>query len=305
MNFKFKKISLKKRVRKMISLLNFFNLLIMLFALLLSFAGIIIICGKIVSNCVVQQMQTPMQEIWSNWIEENSANNTDYQNLNKSFLQLGNPYRISPTGNPNTLSLDTSENVLDKFELDQKFLTIQYKVYKSDNTLIFDSMNPNDLSLGPPPPKNFIMKTLNSSVTIGLYNIKNNNSTLGRLEVNLNPFLIYDGFIILFCIGVIIFFITLFTSHFPVHLLSELIIRPLNDLNKKMQEIADENIEGAMNTEIELVKPVIEVENLVNTSNSILSTVHNCILKLEDQKFELKKQNEILQENSRTVEQIN
>lgn len=211
------------------------------------------------------------------------------------------------TGNKVTIISDITKNFM------PDLLAVEYKIWKN-NTLLFDSSTPPDLdkiknSKGlmlvrkDPPKDNWIMHLLNTTSNV---DIKNDDGTeLAKLEVRLNPNVIILGYIVLLSICIIIFLITLFFSKIATRMLSGAVVKPLVDLDCKMNQLAKGNLDAAMSNELILKKPVKEVESLANSSNMIMSRMHDYIGTLANQKLELEAQNLDLVENSRSLEMIN
>ncbi|WP_291637573.1 ATP-binding protein, partial [Clostridium sp.] len=131
------------------------------------------------------------------------------------------------------------------------------------------------------------------------------NKELFVINVRLNPFIIIFGYLGLIIICIAIFLIILIISRFIANMLSNVIVKPLSDLEMKMKELADGNIEAAIKTEIKFKKPIIEVENLASYTNIIMSRMSEYVDTFANQNTELEAQNLTLQENSETLENVN
>lgn len=86
---------------------------------------------------------------------------------------------------------------------------------------------------------------------------------------------------------------------------SRIIIKPLNDLNLKLEKVSKGNFVAAGNTQIELKKPALEVEGLISSTNIIMSKMHEYSNQLANQNAELEAQNIALVDNSQALEMVN
>jgi two-component system, chemotaxis family, sensor kinase CheA len=144
---------------------------------------------------------------------------------------------------------------------------------------------------------------INSNATSSVNDADGNK--LFDIEVKLNPAIIFFAFIILISLCLIIFLITFSISKLMIRMTSKMIIKPLIDLDLKLAEVSKGNLTAASSTQIILKKPAVEVENLVNSTNIIMSKMHEYSNQLANQNTELEAQNITLLENSQALENVN
>jgi len=94
-------------------------------------------------------------------------------------------------------------------------------------------------------------------------------------------------------------------SKIITRILSSVIIKPILELDNKMSELANGNIEAAMSKEIVFKRPITEVESLAGYTNIIMAKMHEYVGTLANQNNELEAQNVTLHENSSDLEIIN
>ena len=150
---------------------------------------------------------------------------------------------------------------------------------------------------------NFFLKNVNSTAYKSI--VDSSGEELFVLQVGLNPKIIYGSYIALLIVCGIIFSITLTISKLAFFGLSGSIIKPLSELDKKMSQISEGDIESTIYNEIKFEKPVIEVVSLANSANKIMSKMHEYMQTLAQQNEELEHQNSTLQENSVVLENTN
>lgn len=306
------KRSLKGRINKMVSTLHFYSLSLMLIALIISLGVLLHFFSGIISTSAANHISFQLKNELSGRVT------TDYTELTPEYIDIfkaiGMPYIVNPNDQqklelekPPELRINSKSEKYPKVDFkmsDNKLLLVQYKIFKGDKQ-IYDSQSPdNNIGVQSTSPKdNWLMNLLNKTSTSSVTD--NNNKTLFKLEVRLNPIIIFVGYICLIFICFVIFVIALFISKIIARMSTNIIISPLLDLDKKMSELANGNIEAAFNTKITFKKPVMEVESLAGYTNIIMSRMNEYVGTLATQNEELEAQNITLQENSRSLEIIN
>jgi two-component system chemotaxis sensor kinase CheA len=305
------KKSLKRRITRMVSSINFYSLLIMLFAMMIALGLTlktfsVILTKNAASQMSYQLMDNLRKEMKQGKITSEFTNITpEYERIFKSLgisyeLPLKVVYKFLDEKHEN-LNTQLPSRVNLPMRGDRSNLSIEYKIWK-DNELVYSSA-----IIGPSENlskiDNFLMEKLNNKAEEQVKDDEGNE--LYRIEVRLNPLLITIIYIVLISICLIVFLIILFLSKLVTHTLITILIKPLSDLDLKMQEMANGNIEAAINTEIKFKKPIIEVQKLASSSNIIMSRMHEYINTLANQNTELEAQNLTLQETSSTLANIN
>ncbi len=114
---------------------------------------------------------------------------------------------------------------------------------------------------------------------------------MGHISVRINPQFLLSLVIPLLSVIVILSLIALLVSKILSMFLIIPIINPLKQLETKFRAIADGDQETAANTQIILKKPLKEIESLANSTNSIMNKLMGYNEMLEDQKIVLENQN--------------
>lgn len=301
---KYREKSLKKRITRAISMLNFFSLVIMLIAMMITLGIVfkvfsIVIVGNAASHISSQIRDEYLKERKEGNITEGfKAITPYYENM---FKKLGQSYKLFNPNNKNlklTVMTDTEATMIE----DMNYL-IEYSIWNNNN-LIYNSLNQRQIKDSKPIPRadNWLIQKFNTETT---ESVIIDNDELFLINVKLNPGIIIGGYLALIIICVVIFLIILIISKIIAHMLSNVIVKPISDLEIKMKELADGNIEAAIKTEIKFKKPISEVEKLANYTNIIMSRMSEYVDTLANQNSELEAQNLTLNENSGTLESIN
>lgn len=299
---KYRKKSLKKRITRTLSMLNFFSLGIMLITMMITLGIVFKVFSIVIVSNAASHMSSQLREVYMT--ERKALNITEkfkevtpyYEHM---FKKLGQSYKVFPK--------DEKLKVTEETDLEAKMIEdinlIEYDIWNNDK-LIYNSLDQsqiNDINQMP-MENNWLIQKINIQTT---ESVVIDNEEVFIINVRLNPFMILGGYLALIIICVVIFIIILIVSKVIANMLSNVIVKPLSDLEMKMKELADGNIEAAIKTEIKFKKPIIEVENLANYTNIIMSRMSEYVDTLANQNTELEVQNLTLQENSGTLESIN
>ena len=307
MDKKLKKRSLQRRIKNMAFLLNLNSLLVMMLFMMLALGATFKIFSTIISEIAANQISFQLRDEYSKELQQGKIKTEVTEATNEDiemFRKIGDSYVLRF----NTESeIDISKKPDDNLkELENMpLLVVDYNILK-DNKLIFSSVPEFDfdpVKLTSNKQENWLTRILNTTTTTTVKD--NEDNLLFTLQVNLNPMIIKGGYIALAVICFIIFLITLIISKVASYKLSTIIIKPLGDLDKIMKDLANGNIEEAIQTEIKFKKPISEVEELAKSTNIIMASMHNYVNTLGNQKIELEAQNATLNENSRELESIN
>lgn len=306
MKNKLNKRSLQRRIRNMTFLLNVYTSLIMMGFMMFALGATIKIFSAIISETAANQISFQLRdeytkELRQGKIKSESTEVTD--EYREMFKRVGFSYGL----HFNTESEIDIRNQNDDHFKDLKempLFIIDYNILKDDK-LIYSSVsefNGNTVQLTN-NQENGLIQILNTTTTTTVKD--NEDKLLFTLQVKLNSKIIFGGFIALTAICCFVFLITLLIAKKISYKLSTIIIRPLADLDKRMKDLANGNIEEAIHGEIKFKKPISEVEELANSTNIIIARMNNYADTLAKQNMELDAQNSTLNENSRELENIN
>lgn len=306
MGEKLNKRSLQKRIKNMAFILNLYSLLIMMVFMMFALGVTFKVFSAIISETAANQISFQLRDEYTKEMRQGKikAEFTEVDEKYKElFKRVGFSYILHFDNKPEIdISKKNNDNI--KEEGNRGPLIVDYSISK-DNKLIYSSVPEFDLQPVKLTSKqeNWLTQVLNTTTTTTVKDYEGN--TLFTLQVNLNPKIIYGGYIALTAICFLVFLITLAISKIASYKLSTIIIKPLADLDKIMKDLANGNMEQAIHTEIKFKKPISEVEELAKSTNIIMSRMHNYIDTLANQNIELEAQNSALNENSRALENIN
>lgn len=301
------KRSLKKRITRTFSILNFFSLGIMLLTMMITLG----ILFKVFSIVIVENAASHISsQLKDAYLKERDQGHitTDFTVITPYFEQkfktIGESYKIlpPPTEKPEVTEVAPGPGINPSMIEDMNYL-VEYNIWNNNN-LLYNSLNQSQIknSIHMPREDNWLIKKLN---TEKVQSVVIDDKELFKINVKLNPYIILGGYLGLIILCVVIFLIVLGISKIIANMLSNVIVKPLSDLEIKMKELADGNIEAAIKTEIKFKKPISEVENLANYTNKIMSRMSEYADTLANQNTELEAQNLTLQENSGTLENVN
>lgn len=303
-----KKRSLKTRIEKMISTINFSSLFIMMVAFIILFGMMVSLLGNMVSENIAKQMRGDFEVIWKNAIESRRiTNNIEALTPDEMwiFRAIGERYKLFDRNHELLDSMkQTGLNVLsdeDKKNMN-KILLFEYEVFKGEERIYTSANRMGDIPIEELEFNKFV-SIVNKDVQ-EIIRLDPGNVEL-TLKVRLNPLLIVAGYFAIVVVGIVIFFITHCIAGLFTRAFSGVLIQPLNDLDNRLNQVVEGNIEAAICTEIILKKPVREVESLANSTNKIIAKMSEYINLMECHREELEAQNIELEENSSALTSMN
>ena len=305
---KYNRRSLKKRISKTLSMLNFFSLVIMLITMMITLGIVFKLFSIVTVGNAASHMSSQLREAYIKEIDKEktvqifTGETAYYQQL---FKTIGESYKILPAQRRLLKPTESADKAnMDASMIEDMNYLVEYNIWNNNNKLLYNSLNQNQMKNSKNMPKedNWLLKKFN---TVRTESVKVDNKELFVINVKLNPYIILGGYLGLLMIFVIIFLIILLITKIIAIKLSNVLVKPLSDLELKMKELSHGNIEAAIKTEIKFKKPINEVENLASYTNIIMSRMREYVDTLANQNTELEAQNLALQENSGTLENIN
>lgn len=294
--------SLKQRINNSITSLNFYSLLVVMAALVITLGFCIMSFGEMISVNAANQISTQFNRyLVDPSKKQEAATNTEKQSTLSEedvFKGIGFSYTFLPDA-AEKLKMKKGIQINVPSQNENSMLTIEYTILKG-NTVLYDSQ-PNDFFnsgiIGKLLDK--VNETTESTVT------DSNGVEIYKVRVKLNPFIIFVLYLGMISICFVIFLITMIISKVVGRMLASIIVKPLSDLDKRMNELSNGNIEAAMVTEISFKKPVVEVERLAGFTNAIMAKMNEYAKKLANQNAELEAQNNMLNDNGKILENMN
>lgn len=291
------KKTLQKKIVNTLSVLNFNSMLVMLILMLIILGFVVKFFSIIVTHNAAQQMKNEINEKLRVTPElAQLGNNSSLDD--ELFKRLGYSYCF--LNDEEFKAAGASDNPM-KNDLIKEFSTVRYRIWK-DGKIIFTSKQDLDSTFIEPSYDNSITNLLNFESTVSVSNSNDYNLKIG---VKINPVIIILVYVAIILVCLFIFMITLIISQFFARKLSRIIVKPLGELEDKMNQLAEGNIEAAMNSELLFKNPIKEVESLSKSTNKIISKVNEYVITLEKQNDEFEAQNLMLEENGKTLKNIN
>lgn len=304
--------TLKMRIYRMISLFNFGSLMVTMLALFISLGIAISLISHLFSSNAAKQMSFQLKMDWNMAIKQNRIPKV-YKGMSSSYKEifdsLGQSYKFNDIEVPDMPNVDKKLNKL-PVSIDKpimpfipNLMAVDYKIIK-DSKVIYPTLKMNEQNnLIKEIRDSFMARLLNTTTTLKVND--DNGKEIATLVVQMNPDFIFVGYFGLLLLCILIFMISFSFSRVIAAMISNIIIKPVTELDKMMKQLADGELEAAMNTEIKLKKPVKEVESLARSSNIIMAKMHDYVNTLGNQKLELEAQNTNLQENGKSLEIVN
>lgn len=233
--------SLKRRMRWTFGGINILSVLVLtlLMALLMGFAMSML--SELVSESVAKQMVKALT-------------------LNDEIKPeaLGEPY------------------VLVGAQMDPPLSLIHYTVYMN-NALYYDSLNNTPLSLERARNRDrwLFAEGINALHRADFKAVGTRPS--GYVEVSLHPLIVYVFLGLVSFIGLIGAFLVIALTLFAVRLFTPSVIKPLNDLDRRLEEIAKGEVNEVLEADMVFKRPVLEVEKLKGHTLGIIRRMRDYI----------------------------
>jgi len=242
--------SLKNRIRFMVNLSTFFTVIIMSIMFLFFVNRMVFIIGTSTSEYYVEQIQTVVSRTLENGTHDLKTNNfLQNRMFQDEMVRLGN---IVPVFSINMEIDGTMVFNRDAETFFKNYLGVESNREISNKSLAFDTLNFNGTK---------VTKILND----------NKGNAIGSVRVGIDTrieWLIYMGILLALVLGglIVLLLMKIITS-----ITVQPILKPLNRLQKQMEELADENYENVNPTLIVDKKTVREVYDLANVTNQLIN----------------------------------
>lgn len=290
-----KRRSMRTRIKKAMVLNSFISIVIMSVLILAAVLGAVKSMGGIfadvVAGDVVQELENPRNKIamekmgplsdedMERWYH--SIGNKFYFNLSEGFKE-----RSADEFEQMTASSDAKQKVEVKF--DEEFLhfsLVFVEITRGDDvifTTIPTAENANQDILD-------MMKQYSGESVQPYYSTEGNE--LGTVLVKFNPMIIVGLTFALVMLFILAAIVSSIVSIFISYVSSGTLTKSLADLQRKMKNLSEGEIEMAIHSELEIKRPFSEVQDLANSTNSIIEQMREYSESLENHKAELEAQN--------------
>ena len=292
------KASLKRRIMRTFSLLNMVSLFILLTIVAFTVGISFNMFTEMLSSSVAERMATALS-----------------RDANMDLRGLGGPYLMStdkmtlPTDN-STTKPNITENVatgnvvgMPPAPGDETAVSLIYYRIFEGGKIKFDSLNKTE-------SERQSYKRFRDLTFMQHINIKSshdytdvNGNKVGTIEVEMNPILVYVAYWLLLILTAVGFLLVLLLTQLGVRLFTPVVVKPIVELEKKMATMANGDIENALETIISFKKPLLEVEQLSNHANKIISQMKAYLENIEQQNQTVETQRDAIQAIFQQVDQ--
>lgn len=306
--------SMRRRIKKVMVLNSMITLIVMSTLVLMVIFGAIGSIGAlfadVVAGDIVQELENPRNKVaLSDMSKEemmiddaalqkwfHSIGNKFYFDMSEGFHQRSDEEFDAMVGVMNDNSMEMTFSEEESFmEFSLVYVEITY-----DDEIVFSTL-PED-ALTSTDFKN-AMKHYESESVQSYYNV--DGEQLGEVCVRFNAMLL---------VGITVAFVGLFVLAAIVSTIISIIIsiissgaitKSLADLQRKMRNLSEGEIEKALHSELEIKKPFSEIEDLAASTNSIIEQMRAYSESIENHKVELEAQNVELVAQGTELSEIN
>lgn len=273
------KASLKRRITRTFSMLNMFSLLILLTVVAIAVGMSFRVFTQMLSSSVAERMAEALSFY-----------------IGMDYKSLGDPYLISEDMADKTANKRTAVSSEGEISL------IYYRIFQK-GSIAYDSLNKTET-------ERQAYNKLKDRIFMKYINVRSthdftdeNDNKVGTIEVEMNPILVYIAYWVLLILTVVGFMLVHILTQLAVRIFTPMVIKPIADLENKMSTMANGDIESALKTTISFTKPLLEVEQLSNHANKILSQMKSYLENIEEQNQVVETQRDAIQAIFQQVDQ--
>jgi len=274
---------------------SFISIMIMSILVLAAVLGAVKSMGGVFSDIVagdiVQELENPR-----NKITMEKMGGISEEDMLRWYHSIGNKFYFNFSGGFNERTEEdiakmvpiTSESKEVELILDQEFLhfslvfveitrgeDVLFSTMPSENTTDADMIN--------------TMKQFHGESIQPYFDFEGNE--LGIVTVKFNPMIIVGLTFALIMLFIVSAIVSSVVSIFISYVSSGALTKSLADLQRKMKNLSEGEIEMALHSELEIKRPFSEVQDLVGSTNSIIEQMREYSESLENHKAELEAQN--------------
>ncbi len=291
---------MRRRIKKMMVLNSLVSILIMSVLVLVVVFGAMSSVGAIFSDVVagdiVQELENPKNKIAMDQLKQQGTV-PDEASMQRWYHSIGNKFYFNLSEGFNMRNADefetmvgiNSESAEVAFEKDNEKLlhfSLVYVEITSGDKVAFTTM-PEALGVDIDIAK--MMDHYNYESVQPYYSI--NGDLLGQVTVRFNSMILVGVTMSLLALFMFAAIVSSLVSIAISIISSGALTKSLAELQRKMKKLSEGEIESAIHSELELKRTFSEVEDLTNSTNSIIEQMREHSESLENHKAELEAQN--------------
>lgn len=295
---KVNKRTLKKRISRTVYVASFLSVFLFSMAILICLSIFLKPVSGFVSNLISKTITSEMNS--TSFLLEQQITSLDQFNpeteLAKAWIKRMEHVTklesyipteaLSKIGDTKTTATNET-SILNDLDINLDFILVHIEV---GNRVLFSNNDKltqwegNDFS-------RWLLKLFTIESTNPLYD--KDKKEVGKVTSMVAPQFMLIIFIALSALSLVLMSLCLLASRLISMLMSKPLLKPVEQLTKRMLEIANES--SVTDNQIILVKPLREMETLADTANIIMNKMKDYSEKLQDQKNALEEQNEELE----------
>lgn len=294
---RFVRRSMRRRIKKMMVLNSLVSIIIMSLLILVVVLGTLQSVGAIFSDIVagdiVRELENPKNQIA---MSDEDLMEMDEKSLQMWYHSIGNKFyfnisqgfmeRTEEDFNAMVAELEAEEKIVFDSDMELMHLSLVFVEITRGEEVVFTTMPDSDASSINPGKA---MSHYSYESIEPYYNI--DGEELGIVKVHFNPMILVGVTTALIALFIFAAIISSVISIFISVIASGSITKSLADLQRKMRNLSEGEIEMALHSELEIKRPFSEIQDLANSTNSIIDQMREYSESLENHKAELEAQN--------------
>jgi len=297
---RYKRRSMRRRITKMMVLNSLISNIIMGALFLMVVFGAMgsfgMIFSDVVAGDIAQELENPQNKIAMSGADL-EAIKQDKEIMQKWYHSIGNKYHFNFSDG---FIMRTQEEIMTAVDVDAQ--TKEYTFVDDDGTLfqfglVFVEITMgDDIAFSTMPADHDMsgqllqaMKHYEYTSIQPYYNV--DGVQVGEVSVTFNAMILVGITMALIALFVVSALISSMVSLVTSSIASGALTKSLADLQRKMRNLSEGDIESAIHSELEIKRPVSEIEDLAKSTNSIIEQMREHAHSLENHKAELEAQN--------------
>jgi len=297
---RFKRRSMRHRIKKMMVLNSMISIIIMSVLILMVVFGAIgsvgAIFADIVAGDIVQELENPKNKIAMDEIQasgvvlDDEATQRWYHSIgNKFYFNLSDGFNTRSAEEFDTMvGMDTDSDTVIFMDEEKKMLhfNLVFVEISAGDEVVFSTFS-EDLESNKDLKK--AMSHYSYESVEPYYSVSGDH--LGDVKVQFNAMILVGMTISLLALFIVAALISAAVSILIGVISSGALTKSLADLQRKMRNLSEGEIESAIHSELEIKRPYSEIKDLANSTNSIIEQMREYSESLENHKAELEAQN--------------
>lgn len=271
---------------------NTISMVLILVAMMIIIGALVSFMGKGFSMYTADKMSQEIQMVYDSLYDKE-----DFAEVLKMYSEEEEKTELPPEMQELILEMrEANEHHLSETDIQvmSNFTFFEYKVFYKDD-LIYDSYAETRemTAMDQYSNENVMSKNMFSESGAPIFDA--DGKVIGKVDVRVSPDIINMVYFVSFALAFIIFIVNSVISKIIIAITSNMVSKPLETLAFQMEDMANEDLEDAFNTQLNVKRPVSEVKSLTDSTAKIMNKMAHYYELMTAQNQELEAQRDTLE----------